>query len=70
MDQFDRASELEQLARDKAIAFHQAKMQCGDSAKDCCDCGELIPEPRRQAVVGVKRCVDCQGILEERGLRV
>lgn len=69
MDQFDCASDLEQLVRDKAIAYHQAKMQCGESAKDCGDCGELIPEPRRLAVVGVKRCVDCQAILEERGLR-
>jgi phage/conjugal plasmid C-4 type zinc finger TraR family protein len=69
MDQFDRASELEQVARDKAIAYHQAKMQHGESATDCADCGEPIPEPRRLAVIGVKRCVDCQGILEERGLR-
>ena len=69
MDQFDRASELEQVARDKAIEYHKAKMQCGESAKDCCDCGELIPEARRQAVIGVQRCVDCQIIIEERGLR-
>lgn len=66
MDQFDRASELEQIARDKAIAYHQKKMQRGESAHECCDCGEPIPEQRRQAVRGVKRCVECQGILEER----
>ena len=69
MDQFDHASELEQIARDKAIEFHQAKMQKGESAFDCEGCGEPIPEKRRQVIVGVKTCVDCQTIIEERGLR-
>lgn len=69
MDEFDRASELEQIARDKAIAYHQKKMQRGESAKECCECGEEIPQERRQAVPGVKRCVYCQQVLEERGLR-
>lgn len=30
------------------------------SAKWCDACGERIPDPRRQAIVGVRFCVDCQ----------
>lgn len=69
MDQFDRASELEQIARDKAIAYQQSKMLQGKSAHECQDCGEPIPEARRLAIIGVKTCVDCQTIKEERGFR-
>ena len=69
MDQFDRAQELEQIARDKAIEYHQANMLKGEFLIACEDCGEAIPEKRRLAIVGVKTCVDCQTIIEERGLR-
>lgn len=31
----------------------------GDSLMDCAECGEPIPEARRQAVPGVKLCIDC-----------
>lgn len=30
----------------------------------CTECGEEIPEPRRQAVPGCRRCIDCQTELE------
>ena len=32
----------------------------GESLTECADCGEPIPEARRQAVPGVRRCVACQ----------
>ncbi|RAP41748.1 hypothetical protein BYZ73_09110 [Rhodovulum viride] len=32
----------------------------GDSLSDCAECGEPIPEARRQALPGVKLCVACQ----------
>ena len=32
----------------------------GESAHDCVDCGEPIPEARRAAIPGVKLCIDCQ----------
>jgi phage/conjugal plasmid C-4 type zinc finger TraR family protein len=32
----------------------------GESALECADCGEPIPEPRRKALPGVKLCIDCQ----------
>lgn len=32
----------------------------GDSAVECAECGEPIPEARRAAIPGVKLCIDCQ----------
>ncbi len=32
----------------------------GASRKDCAECGEAIPEARRQAVPGVRYCIQCQ----------
>lgn len=32
----------------------------GESAQECVECGEPIPEARRAALPGVKLCIDCQ----------
>lgn len=32
----------------------------GDSLINCAECEEPIPEARRQALPGVKLCIDCQ----------
>lgn len=32
----------------------------GVSRRDCIDCDEPIPEGRRQAIAGCKRCTSCQ----------
>lgn len=32
----------------------------GESLTFCAECGEPIPEARRQAMAGVKLCLDCQ----------
>lgn len=37
------------------------------SATHCRDCGEEIPERRRELVAGCQRCADCQEEFEERG---
>lgn len=31
-----------------------------ESAMECEECGEQIPEARRQAVPGCTRCIECQ----------
>lgn len=36
----------------------------GESADRCADCGEKIPEARRRAIPGVRRCVGCQAALD------
>ena len=42
-----------EMARDKSLA-------------ECEECGVTIPEARREAVPGVRRCVECQGSAESR----
>ncbi len=32
----------------------------GESAEECEDCGDDIPEPRRNAAPGCTRCIGCQ----------
>ena len=38
----------------------RARMPAGDGATHCDECGEEIPERRRQALPGVRTCVGCQ----------
>ncbi len=52
-DQID-ASISDELRRMQA-----RKAPTGESLKHCAECDEEIPEARRQAVPGVKLCIDC-----------
>ncbi|WP_137788051.1 DksA/TraR family C4-type zinc finger protein [Sphingomonas sp. 3P27F8] len=45
-----------------AVLRARTMMPAGESAEDCDDCGEPIPERRRQALVGTRTCVSCQSI--------
>ncbi len=54
-EQFDRLALQRQL---------NAIPPQGDSAKECEDCGEAIPEPRRMAAKGCTRCMQCQSVYE------
>ena len=44
-----------------AIKRAQAQLPAGPSLEHCEECGESIPEARRQALPGVRLCVPCQG---------
>lgn len=35
------------------------------SATDCAECGDDIPEGRRQAIKGVQLCTECQSLSEK-----
>lgn len=50
------------VSTQEAIARVRAAMPqfAGESAGECVECGEEIPESRRKALPGVKLCVDCQ----------
>lgn len=48
------ASIAEELERMKA-----RRKPVGDSLTHCAECEEPIPEARRQALPGVKLCIDC-----------
>ena len=43
-----------------AVARARRRLPKGESLEHCEDCGEEIPEARRLAVPGVRRCVACQ----------
>ena len=43
-----------------AVTAARARLPRGPSAEYCDECGELIPEKRREAVPGVRRCIQCQ----------
>ncbi len=54
-EQIDISTE-EAIARVRAAAPQLR----GESALECVECGEEIPENRRRALPGVKLCVACQ----------
>ncbi|HBT3253703.1 TPA: TraR/DksA family transcriptional regulator [Klebsiella aerogenes] len=62
----DQANELAQQRIDMAIAAHRINHNA-ISAEYCVECGEPIPEARRQAYPGCTMCVSC---LEESELRM
>ena len=43
-----------------AVIAARARLPVGDSERWCVECGEEIPEKRREALPGVKRCVAWQ----------
>lgn len=61
----DKASESEDLFLAEALykAGRPSEYQ-GASNYECDDCGDPIPEARRQAVLGCTRCVYCQEYFE------
>lgn len=50
---------------DDAVERARSQLPRGTSAQNCQDCGEVIPEPRRKAVPGVRYCVSCQSALDK-----
>ena len=45
-----------------AIAAARARMPNGEAAEECDDCGETIPQKRREALPGVRTCLACQSL--------
>lgn len=43
-----------------AVAGARARIPVGPSSEYCENCGELIPEKRRTALLGVRTCIVCQ----------
>ena len=48
-----------------AVKRARSRLPAGESLTHCEMCEEAIPEARRQAVPGVRLCVDCQADLEK-----
>ena len=45
---------------DSSVQFARSRLPAGASLIHCEECGEAIPEARRQALPGVRLCVPCQ----------
>ena len=51
--------QIDDTVKDAVLAA-RARMTSGEAATHCDDCGEPIPERRREALPGVRTCVPCQ----------
>ncbi len=49
-----------------AVSAARARLPSGEGTLDCEVCGDEIPARRRQAVPGVRTCVDCQSQRDSR----
>ena len=52
--------QIDDTVRD-AVDAARRRMAAGESLTHCEDCGERIPDRRREALAGVRTCVSCQG---------
>ena len=53
-----------------AVSHARSRLARGESLTHCEDCDEPIPEARRKAVPGVRRCVECQAELDGQQVQV
>lgn len=49
-----------------AVNRARSELGSGESLRDCEECDAAIPEARRQAVPGVRLCIECQGASESK----
>lgn len=68
-DDVDRASEYETMERAHAITMAARNMtkRVMVSLTHCLECGDKIPEKRREAEPGCELCVGCKSWLEKNG---
>ncbi|MCR9088793.1 MAG: DksA/TraR family C4-type zinc finger protein [Rhodobacteraceae bacterium] len=60
------SEQIEASIQDELTRLRAQRKPVGDSLTHCADCQEPIPQARREAIPGVKLCIDCQ---QERGAR-
>jgi phage/conjugal plasmid C-4 type zinc finger TraR family protein len=60
LEESDMAQLLSVTANADAVAKFRANLPKGPSLFECIDCGEPIPEARRNAVMGCTMCIECQ----------
>lgn len=64
MDEVDVAKDASDRFERFALEQQLATMPKGESAEECEECGDPIPEERRKAYRGCTRCVGCQTAFE------
>ena len=50
---------------DEAVQRARSQLTNGESAVNCEECDQVIPQQRRQAIPGVRLCVSCQSAVEK-----
>ena len=50
---------------DDAVESARRKLPSGESLRHCEECGTEIPQARREALPGVRRCLGCQDALDK-----
>lgn len=58
-DEDDVHEQIESTIEDEVQRARSA-LPRGESLTHCEECGDVIPEPRRKALPGVRLCVTCQ----------
>ena len=53
------SEQIEASINDELARLKARRAPVGESAKFCAECEEPIPEARREAVPGVKLCIEC-----------
>jgi phage/conjugal plasmid C-4 type zinc finger TraR family protein len=53
------SEQIEASISDELARMQARKAPVGESLTHCAECEEPIPEARREAIPGVKLCVDC-----------
>lgn len=68
MDEMDFAQAVGERWLEDCLAEHRRHNLSSHASllTVCIDCGEEIPEKRRRAVPGCRRCIDCQTLFERR----
>jgi phage/conjugal plasmid C-4 type zinc finger TraR family protein len=50
---------------DDAVQSVRSKLPSGESLRRCEECGDDIPQARRDALPGVRRCLSCQRLVDD-----
>ena len=50
---------------DDAVERARARLPKGPSRSECEECGQIIPQVRRDVIPGVRLCIGCQTDLDE-----
>ncbi|WP_299874219.1 DksA/TraR family C4-type zinc finger protein [uncultured Sulfitobacter sp.] len=53
------SEQIEASINDELARMQQRRAPVGESLTHCAECEEPIPEARREALPGVKLCIDC-----------
>ena len=53
------SEQIEASVKDELARMQARRKLVGESLTHCAECDEEIPEARRQAIPGVKLCIDC-----------